>query len=183
MLEIKRVVSIPWALAALLVAGAPAAGRAEEGLPAPRRIAVVDVNRVFKEYKGTRATEAELEQISKEQEGQREKMVTAIHNLRDELALLNEDSRVKQRQTIEEKLRDLAAFDQQAKELLRDKREQALDSLLKEIERVVTTFAKGKGLDLVLSDRAVLYRVDTLDVTSEIITSLNQEETKAGKGP
>ncbi len=145
-------------------------------VPVLRKVGIVNLNRVFKEYHGTKSTESQLEQISKQKQAEREKIVNDIRNMRDELALLNDESRNKQREAIDEKLKNLAQFDQQARDQLRGEREQAIDKLLKEIEGIVTHYAKQNGFDLILTERAALFFVDQIDVTSEIVTLLNQEE-------
>ena len=146
------------------------------------KIGIVSVDRVFKEYKATQSKEAEFQKLAISKQADREKMVTEIRNLRDELALLNEENRGKQKQTIDQKLQALAAFDQQVRESLRDQREEAIGALLKEIEQVVTSMAKDKGYDLIVTDRAVLYRVDALDLTDPVISILNGRAGKGGKG-
>ena len=142
----------------------------------------MNVDRVFKEYKATQSKEAEIEKFSTGKQEDREKRVAEIRGLRDELALLNEENRAKQRQTIEEKLRSLALFDQEVKESLRDQKEQAVEALLKEIEQVVTTFGKERGYDLILTNRAVLYGVETIDLTGEVVGILNQRYSKNSGG-
>ena len=150
--------------------------------PAPGgKIGVVSVDKVFKEYKATQSKEAELQKLSESKQAEREKKVAEIRNFRDELALLNEQSRGKQKQLIEEKLQALAAFDQQARGDLGEMREQAIGGLLKEIESVVDSMAKEKGYDLILSDRAVLYRTDAFDLTDEVVSALNERYAKGGR--
>lgn len=163
-------------LSAVLASAAPGWG---ETPPADlRKIGVVNLNRVFKDYEGTQSQESKLEKISGEKQAEREKRVEEIRALRDELALLNDESREKQRQAVEEKLRDLAQFDRQAKEWFRGQREEALQALLKEIEGIVTGYAKQKGYDLILTDRAALYFSEGIDVTEEILSLLNQNYSK-----
>jgi outer membrane protein len=155
-----------------------ASGRGEPPLVEVRKIGVVNLNRVFKDYEGTKSQESKLEKVSGEKQAERERQVEEIRNMRDELALLNDESREKQRQAVEEKLRDLAQFDQQAREWLRGQREEALQALLKEIEGIVTGYAKQKGYDLILTDRAALYFSEGMDVTEEILSLLNQRYSK-----
>ena len=169
------------ALFSFLVVGTCPAASAEEPSPGGR-IGIVSVDRVFKEYKATQAKEADLQEFTKSKQAEREKKVAEIRGLRDELALLNEENREKQKLTIEQKLQLLATFDQQAKAAISDQRDDAISGLLKEIEGVVNSMAKEKGIDLILSDRAVLYRADTYDLTQEVITVLNGRAGKGGKG-
>lgn len=146
------------------------------------KIGIVSVDRVFKDYKGTQSKEAEFQKVAEVKQAAREKKVAEIRNMRDELALLNDENREKQRQSIELKLRDLAAFDQEAKNTLGEMREEAISALLKEIEQVVDTLAKSDGYDLILSDRATLYRVDSYDLTGKVTSILNERLGKGGKG-
>ena len=149
-----------------------------EGPASIQKIGLVDLGKVFREYEGTKASESELEKLSTAKQQEREKKVGEIRDMRDELALLNDDTRDQKRQTIEEHLRQLAGFDQEARESLRGKRDEVLDKILAEIEKVVTAYAKEKGYELVLSDRAVLYGVDAMDITNEVIKILNQNYSK-----
>ena len=154
-------------------AGAPASAWAAEP-PAITRVGMVNLNKIFKEYEGTKSREEGLEKLSSAKQQEREKMVDGIRQMKDELALLNDEARAQKRESIEEQLRKLAAFDQDARESIRGKRDEALQSTLDEIEQVVTAYAKENNFQLVLSDRAVLYGVQTMDVTDPVIAILNQ---------
>ncbi len=148
----------------------------------PLKIAVVDLTRVFKEYKKTQKMETALENLSKAKQSERDKKVSEIKDMKDELALLNDAARDQKRQAFEDQLKGLSEFDQQTKEGLRDQRETSIGTLLKEIEAVVSLYAKDKGFDLVLSDRAILYRSDAVDVSGDVIAVLNQQDSgKDGK--
>ena len=165
-------------LSSVLLLPAGASVQAAEAEAGAHKIGLVNLNRVFKEYEGTKSQEAKLEKISAEKQAERERIVSEIRNMRDELALLNDANREKQRQAIEEKLKGLAQFDQQARDLLREQREEAIQALLKEIEGIVNDVAKQKGLDLVLTDRAALYFTPGIDITQEILAILNQKYSK-----
>ena len=154
--------------------GAASDSRSHAPAPSLRKVGLVNLNRVFKEFSGTKATETRLEELSQQKQTEREKMVEEIRNMRDELALLNDANRDKQREKIDDKLKALAQFDQQAREQLQGERDQAIDKLLKEIEGIVTHYAKQNGYDLILTERAALFFVPEIDVTNEIVTLLNQ---------
>jgi Skp family chaperone for outer membrane proteins len=143
----------------------------------PLKIAVVDLTRVFKEYKKTQTMESQLESLSKTKQGERERLVSQIKEMKDELALMSEEARNQKREAFEEKLKGLSQFDQETKEKLLTQREQSLDGLLKEIEDAVSAYSKKNGYDLVLSDRAILYRVDGTDISNEVISILNGQKS------
>ncbi len=143
----------------------------------PMKIGVVDLTRVFKEYKKTQVMESQLETLSKSKQVEREKLVSEIKDLKDELALMSEEARNQKREAFEEKLKGLSQFDQETKEKLVSQREQALDGLLKEIEAAVSAYSKKNAYDLILSDRAILYRIDSADISTDVIAILNQKSS------
>jgi outer membrane protein len=152
-------------------------GWAEDGkdVPLVKRIAWVDLDRIFKEYKGTQQFEQKLDELSKSKQKERERRVSEIRNLRDELILLDSENRAAQQKRLDEKFRELMEFDQKVREELRNEREEALRAILKEIESSVKEFAKARGFDLILTDRAILYGAEGLDVTDEILEIINQK--------
>ena len=147
---------------------------AADGVPAVHKIGIVRLDKVFENYDRTKSSSAQLEALSNTKQAQREKLVNEIKGMRDELVLLNEENRLERQKTIEEKLKDLAQFDQEVKSTLVKKREVSLKEILDEIEQTVNGYSKERGFELILSDRAVLYTVDALDVTSDIVAILNQ---------
>ena len=151
----------------------------EPGAGAALKVAWVDLDRVFKEYKGTQKSEGELEGLSKSKQSEREQRVSEIRDLRDELVLLNEESRAKQQQRLEEKFRDLAQFDLETREAIRKGRDEALRGILQDIEAMVQAFAQQRGFDLILTDRAVLYGAKAIDITDEIITLINENAPRS----
>jgi len=142
------------------------------------KVGVIKVSKLFEEYEGTKSSDAQLEQMSSAKQGEREKLVSEIKGMRDELVLLNDESRLERQRAIEEKIKGLAEFDRSAKDTLRKHREESLKKILDEIEGTVAKYSKENGFELVLSDRAVLYGIDALDITSEVLTILNEQYKK-----
>ncbi len=163
----------------LLSSGTPA-WAAEQAAAASPKIAVVNLDQVFQEYEKTKTSDAKLEEMTNSKQADRDKLVAEIKNMRDELILLNQESRAERQKAIEEKLRGLASFDQQAKETLRKQREDTVKEILHDIETAVTSHAKEHGYDLVFNARAVLYQVDAVDITKDILTILNGHHEKKG---
>ena len=152
----------------------PLTSYAADGAPAVHKIGIVRLEKVFENYERTKSSSAQLEALSNTKQAQREKLVNEIRGMRDELALLNDESRIERQKGIEEKLKDLAQFDQEVKGTILKKREASLKEILDEIEQVVNEYAKQRGFELILSDRAVLYTIEPLDVTGDIVAILNQ---------
>ncbi len=157
--------------------------RAEESTSSVHKIGVVNVEKLFQEYERTKAANAQMEQLSNTKQGERERVVSEIKNLREELALLNEQARGVRQGQMEEKLKGLANFDQQAKESLKKQWDESMKRILDEIETAVTSYAKAHGFELILSEKAVLYyEKETTDVTDEVLETLNASYKKQ-RGP
>lgn len=84
----------------------------------------------------------------------------------DELAKLQERARILERQV------------RRAKEDLKDaitiRNSQLVDEVQNEIKRVVASFAKANGYDVILIN-AILYANDRIDITDEILAQLREE--------
>lgn len=168
-------------LFAPLVLGAPAVSLADA--PASiRKIGVVNLDKILHEYKRTQASDKKLEGFYNAKQAERERMVSEIKNLREELVLLNEESRRERQQQVEGKIKGLADFDRDSKEALQKARDEAVKEILDEVEEVVTSFSKEKGFDLVISSRAVLYGVESMDLTDPVLAILNDRYAKKTGG-
>ena len=159
----------------------PREARGTDSVPSVRRIGVVNVGKIFDQYERTRTLDAKLEKLSESKQAEREKLVSEIKTLREELLLLNEESRAEREKEIEEKMRSLASFDRDTKDALRKQRDDSAKTILDEIEAAVASFAKEHGYELILSDRAVLYGMNAMDVSSEILALLNDRYVKEKK--
>ncbi len=148
---------------------------AADEVPAVHKIAVVNLDKLFHDYEKTKASDSQLEQASKAKQEERAKLVSEIKSMKDELVLLNEQSRNERQQAIEKKLRQLADFDREAKDTLGKQRETAVKAILDQIEATVTSYAKDHGFELVLSERAVLYGIEAINITDQVLKILNSK--------
>jgi len=148
------------------------------GFAAEARYAYVDVARLFDEYQRTKDNDKVLQELGKQKESSREKMVKGIRALKDELVLLSEDTKEKQQDSLDEKVRQLQDFDRDAKRELARKRNKLVRDIFKDIDEVVNRFGERKGYDMILNERALLYRHEKYDVTNEILVELNKAYKK-----
>ena len=140
---------------------------------ATQKIAVIKMDKVFGDYEKTKAADAQLEKLSSAKQSQREQMASEIKNMREELPLLNDQARLERQKAIEEKFKSLTEFDRDAKESLRKERDEAVKGILDEIEAAVASYATDHGITLVITDRAVVYSPQTIDISNEILKILN----------
>jgi len=138
------------------------------------KIAYVDLAKVFDEYKKTKDAEKNLEAKSKIKEDERKKMVDELRKLKDEQALLSEKAKAEKQTALDAKIKVLQDFDNKARNDLVKERNDMLGGIMKDIEGVVTEYAKASGYDLVLNSRMLLYGAEQYDVTADVLIKLNK---------
>lgn len=138
------------------------------------KMAYVDLGRVFDEYKKTKDSEKLLEEKGKAKDAERKKLVDELKNLKDEQALLSEKGKAEKQTAIDNKIRMLQEFDMKARNELMKERNDKLGLIMKDIESVVSEYAKEAGYDLVLNSRTLLYGKEEYDMTTEVLKRLNK---------
>ena len=141
---------------------------------AARHLINIDLAKVFDEYKKTKESEKVLEEKGKAKEADRKKYVDELRKLKDEQALLSEKAKAEKQKVIEDKIKVLQDFDKVVRDELMKERNDRLAVIMKDIEGVVTAYAKEAGYDLVANSRALLYGSDQYDLTKEILSRLNK---------
>lgn len=140
------------------------------------KLGYLDVAKVFDEYKKTKEQDAALEATAKSKQTERDKMVSEITRLRDELGLLSEKGKQDKQVVIDEKVKKLQEFDNSARNDLRKQRDDMVAGILKEIDSVVQDYGKKQGFDIILNDKVIVYKRDALDITGDILKALNSQK-------
>lgn len=148
--------------------------QAESADGASLKVGFVNISKVFGEYEGTKSTDSKFGELSKNKRSEREEMVSEIKSMREELILLNEESRAEKQKAIEERIRQLGEFDRETRESLRRQWDDATKKIFEEIEETVTAYAKDHGFSLILTNRDILYGEGALDVTQDVLSLLNE---------
>lgn len=138
------------------------------------KVAYVDLAKIFDEYKKTKDSEKVLEEKGKGKEGERAKMVDEVKKLKDEQGILSEKAKAEKQGAIDTKIKALQEYDTKTRNDLMKDRNDMLAGIMKDIEKVVSDYAKANGYDIVLNSRMLLYGSDQYDLTSEILTRLNK---------
>ncbi len=149
-------------------------GLVQSGFAAGEKVASVNVGKILNGYTKTKDNERTLQDAGKKKEQERDKMVQSVRQLKDELALLSDDAKAKKQQALDTKIKELQDFDMQAKQDLGQQRDNMLRDILKDIDTSVKKYGEKKGLDLVLSENAIVYYNPKLDATQEILDDLNK---------
>ena len=137
------------------------------------KIGYVNLSLVFDSYEKTKQFDKDLEKQADAKRKEREVIVNEVKKLRDELELLSEDKKAQKQGGIDEKVKQLQAFDKEAREALRGQRDNMLRDILKEIDVVVKEFGDKEGYDYIVNDRVLLYKSEANDLSPKIIQKLN----------
>lgn len=141
--------------------------------PFDGKIGIVDLSRVFNEYKKTKEYDAVLEKESTAFQEERNKMIEKVRDAQSKLALLKEDEKKKMEEDIDKQKQALLDFSRAKGTDLTKKRDEKVREILLEIEKVVSDYAKKEGFTLVLNDRVLIYGDQQLNITDTVIKLLN----------
>jgi outer membrane protein len=144
-----------------------------EGVP----IAVLDMQQVVLGSELGKAAQKEIENKVKELEINFKAAEESLMALQEEIEKKSSvwSDEKKQDKAIEfQKLRrDLRVKQDDANVELKQLQEKQLAPIFKELEDVVKNYAKDKGYAIILPGQAVLYAVDSVDITKEVTEALN----------
>lgn len=139
------------------------------------KIGHADVIRIFENYNRTKDQNKILEEDTKKDKEQRDQMVMQIRKMKEEIDILSKDAKEKKQVEIDNKIRQLQEFDQKVGLNLKQKQDDIMRDILKEIEQVVDKYAQDNGFAMILNTRALLYSQKQNDVTDNILQILNSK--------
>jgi len=139
------------------------------------KVGYVDLIKAFDEYSKTKESSKSVEEKGKIKEEERKRIVDDIKKLKDEQALLSDKAKAEKQALIDNKIKGLQEFDLKARDELLKIRNEAIAGIMKDIEKVVMDYSKEAGYDLILNSRTLLYGIEQLDLTNEIIKRLNKK--------
>jgi len=160
-------------IAILILSASPIKSVFAEG-----KIAYVDLASVFDGYQKTKDYDIKLEGNQKEKQKEIDKKVEEIKGMQDKLDLLAEKEKKTKQEEIDKKTVELQEFQRNAEVSLREERNEKLKEVLQDIQDVVEGIAKEKGYDYILNDRVLLYGNESLNISNEVLTKLNENYKK-----
>lgn len=145
---------------------------------ADTKIGYVDMATIFDEYLKTKTFDKALEAKGAAKQADREKMVNEIKKLKDEAELLSASARDEKQGVVDEKIKSLQEFDRSTRSALGKERDNMVRDILKEIEGVIQDFGKSQGYSFIFYDRALAYKSENGNLTTQVIKVLNDAYTK-----
>ena len=145
---------------------------------AESKVGFVDLSKVFDEYQKTKDYDSRLEKKQEQKQKERDKRIKEIKELQNKISLLNDKEKEKTQEKIDKKIKSLQELDRQVQTDLRKERDKLIKEILKEIEKTISDYAKKENYTLIFNDRILLYGNETLDLTDQILNSLNNKYSK-----
>lgn len=169
------------------------------------RIVTVDLNRVFNEYYKTPIATGRLKETLDTYKKEGDDMVAEYRKEIDELNKLKDDAdkpeytaevREQKKKAVQEKLaatqktqNDIAEFQRSREQMYEQQKDRMRTIILNEIKDVVNEQAKTAGYMMVLDKSgttfngtpSVIYSRDEMDITDEIIKTLNKNQPKTSE--
>jgi Skp family chaperone for outer membrane proteins len=104
-------------------------------------------------------------------------MIDELKKMKDEQALLSDKAKAEKQGALDVKVKALQDFDLKTRDELMKERNDMLSSIMGDITKVITDYAKAGGYDVVLNSdpRVMLYGAEGMDMTAEILQRLNKK--------
>lgn len=140
------------------------------------KIGYVDLAKISDDYAKTKEYEKSFEAQVKGKDAERQKFVDEIRKMKDEQALLSDKAKAEKQGAIDDKIKSLQEFDRRVRDELIKQRNTMLGDIQKDIDSIISSYAKEAGYDIVLMKQTVLYAGNELDLTQEITKRLNTKK-------
>lgn len=147
----------------------PVAAHAE--VPAIKRIAMVDMQRVLNETKEGKKARTDLESSSKTKQEKLDKRRTKLETDAQKLGALKGAQLASAQEKLQRDSMELQSMLMALEQELGEQHNKMLEGMYKRAQEIVSTIAKEKTLDLVLVRDAmtVIYAKEGIDITDEIV--------------
>lgn len=142
------------------------------------KMGFIDLKKVLDTYEKVKEGETQLLKQAQEKTDQREKLVTEIKGIREKLELLKDKEKEKKQQELDAKLKQLQDFTYQSRTTLEQSRDDKFREIMKEVQDVVAEYGQSRNFNIIIDDTLILYKDKTMDVTDDIIKTLNQRYKK-----
>ncbi|MDY7394685.1 OmpH family outer membrane protein [Aureibaculum sp. 2210JD6-5] len=146
------------------------------------KIAYVDVEEIMKEYKGTKDTEATMKVKSDKLKSELDSLIGNWQNkakvYQDNAQKMSANARAEREQALMQEQQQINQRQQAIQQQVQAEGQESLESLSKEINDFVKTYAKEKGYNFVLgttgSNGTVMYGEEKADITDDVLVQLNK---------
>lgn len=140
------------------------------------KIGYVDFEKVFNDYEKTKTQDAQLKTKLEKKKIEFDAKKEELNKLRDSMELLGDEARAEKQKEMREKIAELNTLRNETEEKLLEERNKMWLEIYEEIKGVVTKYGKDNGYSLIFDDKALVYKLDSYDITVEIVKILNKKK-------
>jgi len=150
---------------------------------ADKKVGYVEIRTLFDGYNKTKDVDAVISEDANGKQQERDGLVEEIRRMKDEMVVLAEkgDEKVKKQAEIDQKIKELQAFDEQSRNALRQTRDEKVKEIFDDLTVAIEEYGKQNGFEMIFSDRALVYKDSKLNITNVILNSLNKNYQKEKK--
>ncbi|MFH1245329.1 MAG: OmpH family outer membrane protein [Candidatus Omnitrophota bacterium] len=142
------------------------------------QIGYINLKTILDKYEKVAVSEQELMKEAEAKNKEREELVKEVKSLREKLDLADAAQKPKQQAELDGKIKNLQEMTYQAQTTLRQRRDEKFKEIMQEVKDVIDEYGKSKGYNMIMDDALLLYKDAKMDVTEEIVKTLNQRYKK-----
>jgi outer membrane protein len=147
--------------------------------PAPLKIGVVDVLKVYNAWEVQKKADAEFQPM-RDKLQEKDKNITALKDeLRKQQSVLKPEQTAQKEAAIKKEERDLRDQVEELSGKIEDRAKELTKVLDNKLREIYATLTEKEGYTIILEKRAVRYSKPEMDLTERIIEMLNKKETTA----
>jgi outer membrane protein len=147
------------------------------------KLAYVDIDEIYKEYTKAKKAEEEIttqsQQMSQQIDEMRIKFQQKVQEYQQNSSSLSDVEKQQKEQELMREQQEIQQNQQMLRQLIQDEGIKKMDKINEDIKSFISDYAKLKGFTLILGNsiqtKAVLYAREGMDITDDIIESLNEE--------
>lgn len=145
-------------------------------------IGVLDVDKIIQESLAVNDIQKKVDSKKSNYESEINKKQTSLEaeqkKLEDKKITLSKEAFDKEVKAFESKVEDLKTFVDRKQNSLKKASIDAMGKVNDKVKSIVAEIAKEKNLDIIVPSSQTLYFKDELDITAEVLASLNKKITK-----
>jgi outer membrane protein len=151
------------------------------------KIGFVDLPRIFSESDSGKKARADIEAIEKSKKAVIEEKVNALKKIEEEItkqsSVLSAEAKKAKEEEMEKLQRDVQRVVAEARTELQKKENELTNAILKDVSDIVDAIGYEEGYAVILRSEVVLSAKKELDLTSAVITRLNESKGKPKDAP
>ena len=145
-------------------------------------VGVVDLNKISKESKAVADVQKKIGQkqddFQKDVDKKKKSVEEEVKKFQEKSAKMKKPEVEKTQKELQKKLDDLKQYADKKQATLKTALNDGLTKVNEEMQKIVASIAKKKGLKVVVSSAQVVFSEESADITEEVIEQLNDQITK-----